>query len=581
MGFLRPSSPRARATVTGLASTVLVAGMLLGSAAGVAAKDKPGTPPGSVNIQLLAINDFHGQLPAPGGTIKVPTGPSTTTSVPLGGIVYLAQQVNALRAENPHTLLLSAGDLIGASPLVSALFHDEPTIEAMNQLGMNYAVVGNHEFDEGLAELYRIQNGGCNAVDGCQTGHTYAGADFPYLAANVIGTNGKPIFSPYKIASVAGAKIGIIGVVTTETPTIVMPSAIAGLTFLPEQATVNKYAAELKAKGVSTIIVLLHDGTGSGPAVLNNLDATVNTCPTSMAPGNGFYDLVAGMDPVVKVVFSGHSHSTYKCMVGDKIVTQASSAGRVLTDVDITVDRSTDTVTEASAHNIAVTNTGTPDPAATSLLGYYNTLVAPLANRVVGSITADITRTVNPAGEEALGDVIADAQLAATSSATTGNAVVAITNPGGIRTDLLYNQISGGEQLGQVTYGEAFAVQPFYNILYTETLTGAQIKGALEQQVFNSKMLQISKGLTYTWTVSANSGSHVTNLAINGTPVTDTGTYRVTMNNFIATGGDGFTALIGGTDLLVGSSDLDAFVAYLTANSPVAPGPQNRITVIQ
>lgn len=579
MRFLR-TSPRARQVVSGIVSTVLATSLLAGSAAGVAAKQKPDTPPGSIDIQLLAINDFHGQLPT-GQTLKVPTDPTTTTSVPVGGIVYLAQQVKALEAQNPHTLLLSAGDLIGASPMVSALFHDEPTIEAMNQLGMDYAVVGNHEFDEGLAELYRMQNGGCNPVDGCQTGHTFAGADFPYLAANVIGPNGKPIFSPYKIASVAGAKIGIIGVVTTETPSIVMPSAVAGLTFLPEQATVNKYAKVLEAKGVNTIVVLLHDGTGSGPGVLNDLDATVNTCPTSMVAGNSFYDLVAGMDSAVKVVFSAHSHATYNCKVGDKIVTQASSAGRVLTDVDITVKRSTDEMTAASAHNIAVTNTGTPDPKATSLLAYYNNLVAPIQNRVIGSVTADITRTPNGAGESALGDVIADAQLAATSSPTTGNAVVAMTNSGGVRTDILYNQISGGEQAGQVTYGEAFAVQPFYNILYTRTYTGAQLKDILEQQATASGgRLQISHSLTYDWSASAPTGSKVLNLKIDGVAVDPTASYRVTMNNFIATGGDQFTNFTVGTDTLVGEVDLDALVAYFEANSPVAPGPQNRVTLV-
>ena len=429
MGFLRTPSLRSRAAMTGLISTIFVASLLLGGATGVVAKDHPDSPPGSVDIQLLAINDFHGQLPAPGGTISVPNGTLTATKVNAGGIVYLAQQVRALEAQNPHTLFLSGGDLIGASPLVSALFHDEPTIEAMNQLGMDYAVVGNHEFDEGLAELHRIQNGGCNAVDGCQTEPAYAGADFPYLAANVLGPDGKTIFPAYKIRTVASAKIGIIGIVTTETPTIVMPSAVAGLTFLPETATVNKYATELRAKGVNTIIVLLHAGnSSSAPGVLNDLTATLNGCPSNMkSPARGqnpFYDMVAGMDPAVRVVISGHSHNFYNCTIGDKIVTGASSAGRVLTDIDITVDRSSDETTRSSAHNIPVTDTGTPDPQAALLLDYYTTLSAPLANQVIGSITDDITTAAKPSGESALGDVLADAQLAATSSVSTGNAVV-------------------------------------------------------------------------------------------------------------------------------------------------------------
>ncbi len=558
MGFLRTSLPRARVAATGLASTILVASLLLGGAAGVAAKDQGSQRPGSVDIQLLAINDFHGQI--------------SDYSATLGGVEYLGSYVRSLEAQNPNTLFLSGGDLIGASPLVSALFHDEPTIEAMNLLHMNYAVVGNHEFDEGLAELYRIQDGGCNVTDGCQTGHTYAGADFQYLAANVVGPNGKTIFPPYAVVNLQGTKIGIIGVVTTETPTIVMPSEVAGLTFLPETATVNKYAAELRQRQVNTIIVLLHAGnSSSGP--------TNNTCPASL--DGGFASMVTGMDPAVKVVISGHSHAAYNCTIGGKIVTQAKSAGRVLTDIDLTIDRGTGTTTAATATNIDVTHTGiSPDPAEAALLAYYTALSAPLANQVIGSITADITRATNAAGEAALGDVIADAQLAATSSPTTGNAVVAMTNPGGIRQDLLYAQISGGELPGQVTYGEAFAVQPFYNILYTRTYTGAQIKAILEQQASTLKTLQISSSLTYTWSTSAPVGAKVSLLKINGVAVDPAASYRVTMNNFIATGGDGFTAFTAGTDTLVGMSDLDALVAYFKANSPVAPGPQNRITLV-
>lgn len=552
MGFLYASSPRAHATMTGLASTVLVASLLLGGAAGAAAKDHQSARPGTVDIQLLAINDFHGQLPTYSGT--------------LGGIAYLGAYVRSLEAQNPNTLFLSDGDLIGASPLVSSIFHDEPTIEAMNELHMNYAVVGNHEFDEGLAELYRMQNGGCSPTDGCQTGHTYAGADFQYLAANVLGPNGKSIFPPYAVVNLQGTKIGIIGVVTTETPTIVMPSQVAGLTFLPETETVNKYAAELRQRQVNTIIVLLHAGnSSSGP--------TNNTCPASL--DSGFESMVSGMDPAVKVVISGHSHAAYNCKIGGKVVTQAKSAGRVLTDIDLTIDRGTGTTTAATATNIDVNHEIAQDPAEASLLAYYTALAAPLADRVVGTITADVTRTANAAGESALGDLIADAQLEATSSATTGNAVIAMTNPGGIRADLTYNASTAGK----VTYGDAFAVQPFYNILYTRTYTGAQLKDILEQQGTTGKTLQISSSLTYTWTQSAPVGAKVSNLKVNGVDVDPSATYRVTMNNFIATGGDGFTAFTAGTDTLVGESDLEALVAYLGAHSPYTPGIPNRITL--
>jgi 5'-nucleotidase len=529
----------------------------------VTAKDHESNRPGSVDVQLLAINDFHGQLP--------------DYSTTVGGIKYLGSYVRTLEAQNPNTLLLSAGDLIGASPLVSALFHDEPTVEAMNSLDMNFAVVGNHEFDEGLAELQRIQNGGCNPVDGCQTGHTYAGASFEYLAANVLGPNGKTVFPPYAVVNVGGTKIGIIGVVTTETPTIVMPSAVAGLTFLPETATVNKYAAELRQRQVNTIIVLLHAGSG-------NPSSDINSCPTLDAP---FNTMVTGMDPAVKVVISGHSHAAYVCNIGGKIVTQAKSAGRVLTDIDLTIDRGTGSTRSATATNISVDHLGvTPDPAESKLLDYYTTLSAPLANQVIGSITDDITTAAKPSGESALGDVLADAQLADTAAADRGGAVIGMTNPGGIRTNLLFNQISGNEAAGEVTYGEAFAVQPFSNSLVTMTLTGAQIKTVLEQQFVGcgqpaggQKILQVSAGFTYSWSASAACNSKISNMRLNSVAIDPVASYGVTVNNFLAAGGDNFLGFKAGTDLLTGRIDLDAFVDYLGENSPVAPGPQNRITL--
>lgn len=492
-----------------------LAGAQLASAAGLGPPEGVDAPPGSVDVQLLAINDFHGQLPPPGGST--------------GGIEYLAAHLSELEATNPNTLVLSGGDLIGASPLVSGLFHDEPTIEAMNELGMDLATVGNHEFDEGLAELHRMQAGGCHPVDGCQTGHTYAGAEFQYLAANVVGRNGKPIFPPYKIRSFAGARIGIIGVATTVTPMIVTASAVEGLTFLDETDTVNRYAEELRSKGVNTIVVLLHEGVGFGS-------------PT-----------VTAMDPAVRVVISGHSHGAYNFTIGDRIVTNAGATGVNITDIDLTIDRSSGTVTAASAVNVPVTRDVTPDREASGLLGYYTDLAAPLANRVIGSITADLSRAT-------LGPIIADAQLEATASPGAGGAVVAFMNSGGIRDGLRYAQVSGGELPGEVTYGEAFAVQPFSNTLVTKTMTGAQIEAVLDHG-----FIYHSTNLTRAWT-----GTDY-EVRIDGALIEATSRYRVTMNSFLADGGDGFVAFRDGTDPLAGMNDLDALVAYFGAHSPLSP----------
>jgi 5'-nucleotidase len=523
-----------------------------------------------VDVQLLAINDFHGNLDPPAGSS------GRIGSIDAGGVEYLATHIAQLEATNPNTLVVSAGDLIGASPLLSALFHDEPTIEAMNLLGLDFNAVGNHEFDEGAAELLRMQSGGCHPTDGCLDGDGFAGADFQFLAANVVRKdNGKTLFPAYKIRSVGGAKLAIIGVVLEGTPTIVTPSGVAGLEFKDEAETVNALIPQLKAKGVNAITVLIHEGgVQSG---------TFNGC---VGISGAIVDIVNRFDPAVDAVISGHTHQAYNCQLNNMLVTSASSFGRLVTDVDLTIDRATGEVTQMAANNLIVTRDVAKDAGQTSLLAKYRTFADPIANRVIGSITADITRTTNPAGESALGDVIADAQLAATAPAGFGEAVAAFMNPGGIRAELTYAGSAAGEGDGNVTYGEAFSVQPFGNSLVTMTLTGAQIDQLLEQQFDNptagqNRILQVSNGVSYSWSASAATGSKVdpSLILLNGTPVDPNGAYRITVNSFLAEGGDNFTLLAQGTDRLGGAVDLDALVDYFAANSPVPPGPQNRITV--
>ncbi len=551
---------------------VLVLTMLLAMPLPVAA----GKPP-SVDVQVLAVNDFHGALDP--SLTKPSNDPGTWYY--RGGAEYLANFVNAAAATNPNTVKVSAGDMIGASPLLSALFHDEPTVMAFNLMGFDYNATGNHEYDEGWTELLRMQNGGCHPVDGCFAGvPEFPGATFQYLSANVIRLDtGETLFPAYGIKEFNGVKVGFIGVAYEGTPTIVVPSGVEGLEFLPEISTINNYVKVLKdTYGIKAIVVILHDGGSGGP--------TYNTCNTNDPFITNF---VTQLDPEIDALITGHTHNAYNCSVQVKknyapmLVTGAGYNGRYLTDINLTIAATNGQVIGRSANNIPVEtpySTAVPNPEMKALLDVYRAAANPLANRVIGSITADITRTQNAAGESALGDVIGDAQLAASAGPDVGNAVVAMTNPGGIRTDLIYNQQSGGELPGQVTYGEAFAVQPFSNSLVTMTLTGAQLKAVLEQQFSVNRMLQISASLTYSWSTSAPVGSKVSNMKINGVDVDMAASYRVTVNNFLAGGGDGFTALLAGTDLLTGMIDLDAFVAYLTANSPVAPGPQNRITVI-
>ncbi len=540
----------------------------------------------TTEIQILGLNDFHGQLEF----VPATSSGGRIGATAAGGVDWLATHVRNLRAQNPNTLFVSAGDLIGATPLISALFHDEPTIEAFNLMGLDYNGVGNHEFDEGIDELLRMQYGnrphngdydggggvvgpggvgrgdGCHPVDGCADGTPFEGANFDFLAANVrYKSNGNTIFPPYKIRRLDGVKVGIVGMTLEGTPTIVTPTAVGSVDFFDEADSVNALVPQLKRQGVETIIVLLHEGGGAG-LPLN--ETTINQCGnlTGALP-----PIVQRMDDEIDVVVTGHTNWAVNCVVDGKIVTGAAATGRLITDIDLTVSRTTRDVVSAKVNNRIITRDVAPAPDLTALVEKYRALSAPLSNRVVGSTSAAITRTGNAAGESALGDVIGDAQLAATAAANVGGAVAALMNAGGIRADL---------DAGSATYGELFAVQPFGNSLVTMTLTGAQLDAVLEQQFTGANgILQISHSLTYTRHAAAGPNGRVSNLRINGLPVDPATSYRITVNNFLAEGGDGYTVLAQGTNRLGGDVDLDALVKYFEARSPVAPGPQNRITL--
>ncbi|MEU1250969.1 bifunctional metallophosphatase/5'-nucleotidase [Micromonospora arida] len=525
--------------------------------------------PKPVDVTLLALNDFHGNLEPPSGSSGTIAGQTA------GGVEFLATHLAELRAaaKKKNTITVAAGDLIGASPLLSAAFHDEPTIEALSMAGLDYASVGNHEFDEGAAELLRIQNGGCHPVDGCADGTPYRGAGFQYLSANAFKTaTGKPLMAPYAIHKVQGVKVGFIGMTLEGTPQIVSQQGVAGLSFADEADTANRYARELRRKGVQAIVVLLHEG-GTQAAT-----GGINDCVGMTGP---IVDITNRMDPSIDVVVSGHTHQAYNCDINGKLVTSASSFGRLVTDIDLKIDRRSGDVISAAANNVVVTRDVAKDPRQTALINRYKTVLGPVADRQVGETTTAITKTQETLfgttlGESPLGNLIADAQLAATDDEQ--NAVAAFMNPGGVRADL---------NAGPVTYEEAFTVQPFANNLVTLDLTGAQLYCVLEQQFVTGRTLYPSATVGYvvdpagtTGTVADPcAGTRVVrgSLTIGGTPVDTAATYRVTVNNFLAGGGDGFSALTGGTNLVTGQIDLDAFVDYLTAQSPVSAPTLDRI----
>ncbi|MGW1545593.1 bifunctional metallophosphatase/5'-nucleotidase [Streptomyces sp. NPDC002346] len=565
-------------------------------------------PARTVDVQLLSFNDLHGNLEPPAGsagTVTEKQADGTTKAIPAGGVEYLASSLRTARQGHPYSITAAGGDMVGASPLLSGLFHDEPTIEALNKIDLDVTTVGNHEFDEGATELARLQNGGCHPVEGCyEQGTTFQGADFPYLAANVTDEKtGRPILKPYTVWKKNGVKIGFIGVTLEGTPNIVTANGVKGLKFHDEIETVNKYAKELDRQGVKSIVALIHEG-GAPASSSYNYDCD------SPGAGDGIsgpiVDIAKGISPKVDALVTGHTHQAYVCTVPDpagnpRLVTSASSFGKLYTDTTLTYDRRTQDIVRTSVKSSSSSNPTSANhivtrdqPKATdmtALIARWNTLAAPIASRPQGYISADINGRGSTAPEKPLGNLIADAQLEGLAPADKGGAVVAFMNPGGIRADLVYKS-TGSEGDGVVTYGESFTVQPFTNMMNVVDLTGAQLITALQQQVSGSneaspKILQVSKGLTYTLDMTKTGAARVVvdTIKLNGAVIDPAKTYRVAMNEFLAGGGDGFAALGQGTNKLVGASDLDLFNAYLSAHSsaaaPLAPPVTDRITVVQ
>ena len=618
------TSPRTKR----LSSVVAVAALAASGAAFVGGSSQAAPNGPTIDIQLLSFNDFHGNLEPPAGSSgRTVTGHVADTAdadkdgnvaepvdvnTNSGGVEYLASHLKKARQGHPYSLTVAAGDIVGASPLLSAAFHDEPTIEAMNSLGLDATSVGNHEFDEGYKELQRLADGGCindgagaNNQDSCPGGKSFAGADFPILAANVkyAGTN-KTILPPYTVKNIKGAKIGFIGMTLKDTPNIVTKSGIQGLEFSDEVQTANALVPVLRKQGVNAIVVLIHQGgtpakeswTGPDGKVYAAHPTYDYTCAKggSLDPAaSPILGIASNLDPAIDMVISGHTHQPYVCNVPDpkgqpRLVTSASSFGRLFTDTEVKYDRRTQDISRASVKsaNMVVDRTSVPkDAAQTALIGKYKTLIAPIASRVLGSVTTDITTTANAGGESKLGDLIADGQLADPSTVTNGKTpVIAFMNPGGIRTNLTYANQSWTEAPGEITFEEAFNVQPFNNYLVSMDMTGAQIKELLREQwgagtmtspntVGASKILQVSKGFVYSY-----SGTTLGSVTLNGSPLVDGQTYRIVTNNFLSDGGDGFPAFTTATDKYFGGLDIDAFANYLEANSPYAPVTETRIT---
>jgi 2',3'-cyclic-nucleotide 2'-phosphodiesterase/3'-nucleotidase len=550
---------------------------------------------GPVAVKILAINDFHGQIGA---------GKKVGTSA-VGSAGILASYLRtAMAGVESRTVLAEAGDLVGASPAASALLQDEPTIQFINQFanaacaampppaqqsagldrfdvlfdpGCNLVgVPGNHEFDEGTDELLRLLGGG-NHAKGPFLQDPWGGARFPMISSNIRKASGELLFRPYAVKYLDGVQVGFIGATLTATPSIVMPSGVAGLTFGDEVAAINAQVKELQARGIHAIVVVLHDG------VYQSGGYTGPTKATQLAPAD-LQLLVAQLDADVDVLITGHTHNFANEWVpnaGGKgvLVTQAYSAGTAFSNIDLVVDGATQEITAATASVVTTYAAGiVPDAAADALTAAADAFVAPIANAPVATTTGVVSKTINAAGESALGDLLAEAHRVAMYSQ------FGITNPGGMRADL---PIACAATPCVITWNDCFTAQPFANQVMQVTLTGQQLKDALEQQFLGwggqtqTRMLQIA-GFTYSWSASAPLGSKVVVSSLkkaDGTPIDLTASYTVSMNNYLQGGGDNFTVLKAGTGVVPGPIDVDALVAYLKAlPGAVTAGTDGRVT---
>ena len=584
-----------------LAGTVLVA---CGSDDAPALPALPGVP---FKVKMIGFNDYHGTLESPGTFAETSAVPAASRPA-VGGADFMAAHVANLKKQNPLNVVVGAGDSIGASPLISSLFFDEPAVETLNRIGLEFNAVGNHEFDKGSAELLRLQKGGCkltagvqdpNSCKGASTGTPvpFEGAKFQWLSANVIATaTGKPLLPAYGIKTFNGVKVAFIGMTLKATPTIVTPSGVAGLEFKDEAQTVNALVPELRAQGIESIVVLVHEG-GSQTGTLGD----INGCEGKLA-GSAIANIVKQLDNAVDLVVSGHTHAAYNCMLPnmagrDISVTSASSFGRVLTDIDVTIDPATRDITQVAATNRLVVRNDPAiplDAVVAKIVAGYKALVSPLANSIIGAISTDLpsSRTDGACNMPA-GDLIADSQLAATQPASFGGAVMAFMNGGGVRSPgFTFASSAAAEGNGNVTYGEAFTVQPFGNSLVTLSLTTQNVKDFLEEQFAGclgqsataTRFVLPSAGFKYTWDGAKACGARISNVTLRAGSSTETlvdaagvvqspaKSYRVTVNNFMADGGDGYSTLVKGTNRMGGAQDIDALTAYLAGfKAPKAP----------
>ena len=565
--------------------------------------------PPVIDIALIGFNDFHGNLEPPKQAIRVTDASGNTVALPAGGVAHLASAITALKARTPHHAVVSAGDLVSASPMLSSLFLDEPTVEVMNHIAIDFNAVGNHEFDRGWRELLRLQHGGCEQFTArapCQVSQPFTGARFGFLAANVQHADAKdgatllPATGTKRFTQGgASVTVGFIGMTLAGTPSMVAPAGVAGLRFNDEVDTANAQAKKLRAEGADIVVLALHEGGSTTTGSAGVLETSCAGLSGDIVP------ILERLDPSIDVVISGHTHQAYVCDYAKVnpqrpfLLTSAGQYGTLLTDIALRFDTGTRRLVQKTARNVVVQNAGYTSGATTvspstlfpsfaadaqvqALLAPYQAAVAPLANKPAGQMDGTATRRETASGESALGNLIADAQLWATRAPENGGAQLSFMHAGGIRADLV------PDEQGLVRYGQLFAVQPFGNNLVVKTYTGAQIRELLELQfefpinpAERTRVLSVSSGFGYRYDLSQPVGARVSAITLHGEALQDARDYRVAISSFLATGGSGYRTLAEGRDMLGGDQDMDVLEAYFRHNSPVAVPATERITKVQ
>lgn len=549
-----------------------------------------------VDIRIIGINDFHGHLDPPKATTEVANASGAKVRIPSGGVAYLASAIDSLKADAPNNVVVAAGDLIGASPLSSSLFLDEPSIMAMGMVGLEFNAVGNHEFDRGTEELLRMQSGGCEKFtqsEPCRIDKPFPGAKFRMLAANTKEAEGGTLFPPFALKNFGNGKaqvtVGFIGMTLEGTANLVSAGRIKGISFADEADTANALVPQLKKSGADVIVVLVHEGVNNSGDINN---------PKCDGVSGTLFPILDRLDPAVDLVVSGHTHQSYVCDYANInparpfLLTSAGSRGQVVTGIDLKVDPRTGKILSKTARNVVVQSEAfsnargdvpmvegfpafTPRADLAALASRYREAAKVESNRIVGTLAGPATRDRGKTGESLLGNLIADAQLAATADPENGGAQIAFMNPDGIRAE-----VAPGKD-GQVSFGSVFAAQPFGNTLITKTLTGKQLLEVLEQQLNNPdwyRILSPSSGFRFGYDLSRPVGQRIVFATLNGVPLDNSTTYRVTVSDFLSNGGDGFSVFKDGTDPAVGPTDLEAFMAWLSRGGVTALPQLDRIT---